>query len=125
MTVPKWLQGMFAPTLMLWFYALSFGIVSAMSSGGTLPGIADYVAEVALALILAAWVTADAQKRHRPLCYDFDSLVFFTWPVTVPVYLFRTRGVRALLTVLCFAGIWLVAMLAALVVIIMREFVLS
>jgi hypothetical protein len=65
---------------------------------------------------------ADAKKRKRQLCYDDGSFVFFAWPVVVPVYLFRTRGVRAFLTLLCFAGIWLVAMLVALVVFIVREF---
>jgi hypothetical protein len=67
-------------------------------------------------------VIADARKRGRRLCYDFDSFVFFIWPIIVPVYLFQTRGVRAFLTLLCFAGICVVAMLAASVVSIIRAF---
>ena len=116
---------MFAPTLMLWLYALAFGIASAISSDGRLPRSADYIARAALALIMASWVIADARKRQRPLCYDYDSFVFVAWPIVVPVYLFRTRGMRAFLTLLCFAGICLVAMLAALVVSIIRGFVFS
>ena len=115
---------MFAPTLMLWLYALAFGAASAMSSGGVLLGSADYVARAALSLIMASWVVADARKRQRPLCYDYDSFVFIAWPIVVPVYLFRTRGIRAFLTLLCFAGIWIVAILAVLVVSFIRGFVL-
>jgi hypothetical protein len=119
--MPKWLQGTFAPTLMLWLYALTSGIASAMHSDGTLPGSADYVARAALGLIMASWVHADAQKRQRRLCYDYDSFVFFAWPIVVPVYLFRTRGLRAFLTLLCFAGICLLAILAAAAVFMVQD----
>jgi len=64
-------------------------------------------------------------QTSRRLCYDYDSFVFFAWPVVVPVYLFQTRGARAFLTLLCFAGICVIAVLASSVVIIVREFVLS
>ena len=123
--MPKWLQGMFAPTLLLWLYAFAFGVASAMRPDGVLPPKAEYVARAALALIVSSWVIADAQKRERRVCYDYDSIVFFAWPVVVPIYLFRTRGLWAFLTLLCFAGIWSVAMLAGGVVFIIREFVFS
>ena len=79
---------------------------------------------VALPFIVASWVMADARKRGRQLCYDYDSFVYFMWPVIAPVYLFQTRGVRAFLTLLCFAGIWLIAALAAGMVFLVREFAL-
>lgn len=77
----------------------------------------------ALMLVMAAWVMADARKRGRRLCHDYDSFVFFAWPIVVPIYLFQTRGARAFLTLLCFIGICIFAMLAAAVVFIIREFV--
>lgn len=80
---------------------------------------------IALPLVMASWVLADAHKRGRRLCYDYDSFVFFAWPVVVPVYLFQTRGARAFITLACFAGIWLVAMLAALLIYVVRGFVSS
>ena len=123
--MPKWLQGVFALTLMLWLYAIAFAVASTAAPDGRLPLSAAYVSRLALSLILASWGIADAKKRRRQLCYDFDSFVFFALPIVVPIYLFRTRGVRAFLTLLCFAGIWLVAMLAALVVFIIRKFAFS
>ena len=108
---------------MLWVYALAFVLVSATAPDGELAMGADMASTVALPLIMAAWVTADAHRRGRRLCYDYDSFVFFAWPVVVPVYLFQTRGVRAFITLACFAGIWLAAMLAALLIHVVREFV--
>jgi hypothetical protein len=68
---------------------------------------------VALPVVLTSWVMADARKRGRRLDYDYDSFVYFAWPLLVPVYLFQTRGVRAFLTLLWFGGIWLCAAFVA------------
>ena len=123
--MPKWLQGMIAPTLALWFCMVAFGIASAASPDGAgLPPRADLVSRFAFPLVMASWVMADARKRGRRLLPDYDSFVFFAWPIVVPIYLFQTRGARAFLTLLCFVGVCAVAALAALVVFIMREFVL-
>jgi hypothetical protein len=122
--MPKWLQGMIAPTLTLWFCMVAFGIASAASPDGAgLPARADLASRFAFPLAIAAWVMADARKRGRRLCHDYDSFLFFAWPVMLPIYLFQTRGARAFLTLLCFIGICVIAMLAAAVVFIIREFV--
>ena len=108
---------------MLWFYALAFAVASAMSPDGELAKRADMASRIALSFVMASWVLADADKRGGRLCYDYDSFIFFAWPVVVPVYLFQTRGVRAFITLLWFAGLWLVAVLAALLIHVVREFV--
>ena len=115
--MPKPLQGVSTPTLMLWLCAVAIGVVGGAGPGSAmLSKRADVVSRVAFPLVIASWVTADARKRGRQLCYDFDSFVFFAWPVVVPVYLFQTRGLRAFITLLCFAGIWTVAAIVGLVV---------
>jgi len=111
---------MFAPTLMLWLYMLAFGAASGLSPGGRLTWRADYVSRAAFSLVMALWVIADARKRQRRLCYDYESFVFFFWPVVVPIYLFQTRGRRAFLTLSCFGGILLVATLLVFVIAIVR-----
>ena len=121
--MPKWLQGMTAPTLMLWLFAFACGIASAISPDGAgMPKRAELASSVALPLVVASWVMADARKRGRRLCHDYDSFVYFAWPIVVPVYLFQTRGVRAFLTLLCFAGIYLIAVLASVMVTLLRNF---
>jgi len=118
--MPNWLQQMFAPTLMLWVCILGWGITTAIDPDG-MSTRAEMAASVALSLVIASWVSADARKRGRRLCYDYDSFVYFAWPVVGPVYLFRTRGWRGLLTLLCFAGIWLVAVMVGAAVTLVRQ----
>src|ERR1043165_6839937 len=102
MLMPTWLQGMIGPTLTLWFSMVAFSIVSAASSGAArMPMRADLASHFVFPLVMASWVTADARKRGRRLCYDYESFVFFAWPIVVPIYLFQTRGARAFLTLLC------------------------
>src|SRR4051794_6769649 len=109
MLMKKLFEGTYAATVMLWVYALAFAIGTAVTAGGELPVRAAIASQVAMSLILGWWVEADARKRGRRLCYDYGSFVYFLWPVVVPVYLFRTRGLHAFITLLCFAGIWAVA----------------
>ena len=66
-----------------------------------------FLLQFAFTIILSSWVAADARGRGCSLCYDFDSFIFFAWPIALPCYLFQTRGLRAFLGLLCFAGLWL------------------
>jgi hypothetical protein len=111
-----------APAWLLWFYAIAYGVASALGpeDSPSMPKRAGLAAAVALPLVISLWVLADARKRDRCLCYDYGSFVYFAWFVIVPVYLFQTRGPKAFLTLLCCAGIWLAAMLAAVVVLVIR-----
>ncbi len=43
--------------------------------------------------------------------YDFDSFIFFLWPLAAPVYLFRTRGWRAFGPIGLFVALSIVAVL--------------
>ncbi len=119
--MPKWLKGMVAPTLMLWLFAIAFGVTHSVSSNGEISERANLASRFALPLVIAFWVTADARKRGRQLCYDYDSFVFLASPIIAPIYLFQTRGVRGFLTLLLFAAIWVIAILPAFVVSIVRE----
>jgi hypothetical protein len=119
--MPKWLQGMVLPTLLLWIHALAMGISSGVSGGGGLSWRVDVVSRVTLGLIMATWVYADAQKRNWPLCYDYGSFVFFAWPIVATVYLFRTRGAAAFLTILCFIGMSVSSTMLAAAIFTLRE----
>ncbi len=122
--MPKWLQGMVAPTALLWLCAIAHGVASAVSPGG-MPKQAGLASSVAVPLVVALWVVADARKRGCRLCYDYDSFVYFAWLIVVPVYLIQTRGVRALLTLVWFGGMWLAAMIIAGVAHLIREFTIQ
>ena len=46
-------------------------------------------------LLLMWWVYRDRHRRGYPVPFEFEAFVFFAWPLVVPYYLFRTRGIRA------------------------------
>jgi hypothetical protein len=48
-------------------------------------------------MLLAIWVRMDRRRRNVSLPFEFDTFVFFGWPVVVPYYLYRTRGGRGLI----------------------------
>ena len=77
---------------------------------GGLPEILVVLAGYLMPASIGLWVQADVQRRRRRMPYDFDSLVFALWPFVAPIYLFRTRGWRALGPI----GVFLVVALAAL-----------
>ncbi len=60
------------------------------------------LARYLFALVISNWVLADARKQQRRLCYDYDSFLFFVWPIVGLAYLFQTRGWRAFLTIFWF-----------------------
>ncbi len=113
--MPHWLPGIFVSTRMRWVFALASGLTAGGHPSPTSSAAIDFASRSAFPLILASWVMADARKRGRRLCYDYDSFVFFAWALVVPVYLFQTRGIRAFLTLLWFAGICLIAASGALI----------
>ena len=70
-----------------------------------LPAFAELVSQYLFAASIAVWVQRDVIRRRRWVPYDFDSFVFALWPFATPVYLFRTRGWRALGRITAFIGI--------------------
>ncbi|HKQ38664.1 MAG TPA: hypothetical protein VJ063_11345 [Verrucomicrobiae bacterium] len=117
--MPKWLEGNLGPTVALWLLAFVWGGLSAVpEEAGRRAGVP---ANFALSLIIASWVMADARKRGRALPYDFDNLLFFAWPVILPIYLLQTRKLRILLTLLFFIGVCLFAWAGAFLVALLSD----
>jgi hypothetical protein len=98
-------------TFALCLYAAVYSMAAGTTSNGLFGTLSDY----ALALTVCAWVLADARERRRALCYDFDSMMFFFWPVMAPIYLIQTRGWRGLIPMLVFLLIMAAAMGGALI----------
>ncbi len=101
--------------VLLWLLMIVSSAETACRAACEIPvsGFVDLAAKITFPVLLMSWVYADAESRHRKLCYDYDTFLFFAWPLVVPCYLFQTRGVRAFLTLLCFVGMYLVAALVA------------
>ena len=86
------------------------------------PAIAALVAGYLFNASIALWVYADAVRRGANVPYDFDSFVFFTWPITAPAYLLRSRGARGCGVIILFLLLLIISMLFEFVIE-SREFV--
>jgi hypothetical protein len=65
--------------------------------------------------VLGYWLQVDS-RRHAfewPFCRGI--FLNLLWVILIPYYLFKTRGVRAFLTLLIFGGMYVVSMLAGVV----------
>ena len=119
MKIPKWLDGNVGPTVALWLLAFVWGALGAIPEEAAQRAVV--AANFALPLIVASWVMADARKRGRALPYDFDNLLFFAWPLILPVYLLQTRKLRIFLTLLFFIGVCLFAWAGAFLIVLVND----
>ena len=101
----------------LYLVALWVAIYSALYEvvGIQPSGRAEFTFHIATGTFLAMWVRSDARARKCTPCFDFDTFVFFTCVVSVPGYLFATRGWRGLMIVLSIVGVFIVSMLFVIV----------
>jgi hypothetical protein len=110
---------MVLPTALLLAAVVADAAVRCMAPDGP-DGRTELLTRCLFPLVIAHWVLTDAQKRRLSLCYDFDSFLFFAYPVVGLAYLVRTRRWRAMLTLVWFLLIILVpnivvALIAALI----------
>jgi len=67
-----------------------------------MPAESALLASLCWSLMIAWWVSNDRLGRNLTVPYEFNAFVFFTWPVSVPYYLCKTRGPRGLFLVAAF-----------------------
>ena len=51
---------------------------------------------VAMCSIMTYWCVVDSRMRGSPIVHSLHWIIFFTWPIAVPIYLIRSRGLRGL-----------------------------
>ncbi|PKN95120.1 MAG: hypothetical protein CVU44_00100 [Chloroflexi bacterium HGW-Chloroflexi-6] len=76
-----------------------------------------YLYSISIASILALWVHYDSRSSGISLGMDQAMYIFFGWPITFPIYAFRSRGFRrGGLLLLAFLGITILAVIIAFVI---------
>ena len=104
-----------APLIYLWIFQMFSHTIDSVyatmgaeqSSGLTL------LSRFCLLWILGWWVLKDNQKYGMKFPYDFGLFLAAFWLVWLPYYLFKTRGIRAFITILSFIGIYILMALVA------------
>jgi hypothetical protein len=105
----KSFNGMRSATILLWIFHLISNAIYLPQTRTAGPSLYS----CALSLLICAWVMGDARKNQNKTCYDFDSFLFFAWPIVAPIYLFQTRRWRGVIPIFCFVAIWLIGSLVS------------
>lgn len=69
------------------------------------------------------WLLRDSRKRGVAWVYDTGFFLSIAWPVVMPYYLLKSRGLKGLLVVLGFVGAYLGAQLVGVVLRVLLGFV--
>lgn len=62
-----------------------------------MPEKAEVLGSLSWQLFVALWVYIDRRARHLSLPFEFNTFVFFAWPLVLPYYLYKSRGARGFL----------------------------
>jgi hypothetical protein len=57
--------------------------------------------------LIGYWLNKDNQRYKIAWVFDMGFFLYLAWPLIVPFYLFKTRGVKALRIIFGFIGIFL------------------
>jgi len=97
-------------TIMILIYVLCFFMGTRAVLGED--SLLELLSCLCMALLVTHFCITDSRIRQRPLASGLHWLIFFTWGISAPVYLFSTRGIKhlhwAVLGIVgCFAAILL------------------
>jgi hypothetical protein len=116
--MPKILSRVTSPTALLYLFVavtqLSSGFY--LSLGGEPPPAYLLLYSVGFLWIMGWWLQQDSRKRSVAWVLDMGLFLYIAWPIILPYYLVKTRGLRGLLYVLAFAGIYVGAFVIGVVV---------
>ena len=109
----KALNQISAPTVLL----CAFVIISQVANGLYLsseiepPPIFTFLRVLMFLWIIGWWLQRDSRKYNFNWVLDLGLFLYVAWPIIMPYYLLRTRGLKGFIPILVFSGIYLGAAL--------------
>ena len=110
----KLLSQIAAPTVLLYIFVVITQFVGGiyLASDAEPPGLFTLLYVVGFLWIIGWWLLSDSRKRGVRWVFDMGLFLYIAWPLILPVYLVKTRGVKGLLVILGFIGVYLGALVA-------------
>jgi len=102
-----------SPTAWLYIYLTIVQIVSGFYLAGSIKPPPSFALLYTFGLFwgISWWLLKDSRKRGVGWVLDMGLFLYIAWPLIVPYYLLKTRGVKGLLVILVFIGVYLMAAL--------------
>jgi hypothetical protein len=99
--------------LILFMFVTSIGQGAYAGLGIEPPGYFTLISHFGLLSLIGFWFIVDSRKHRVNWILDMGVCVYLAWPIVLPYYLFKTRGMKAFLTLFAFFAIYLTANIAA------------
>ena len=94
-----WLASGRGVLLLAWMFTATYALAFETRVGPGVNPLCEFAFAHGLAFCMTSWVLRDARECGLRPCYDYDMFLFSAWGLLAPVHLFRTRGLKALLTI--------------------------
>lgn len=103
-----------SPTALLYVFVVITQLASGVYLAGELEPPELFTLLYALGFLWAVgwWLRSDSRGRGVGWPLDTGLFLYIAWPVILPYYLLKTRGLKGLLVILLFAGVYVGALLA-------------
>jgi hypothetical protein len=66
-------------------------------------------------LLVAVWATKEPRQAEFSAPFEFGAFLYFAWPVVLPYYLTKTRGLEGIVLFLGFLALYFMPFLSGLV----------
>ena len=110
----KFLPQLSSPAALLYLYLIAAQVVAGiyLARQIELPPAFSLLYPLGLLWAVGWWLRRDSRARGVGWVFDMGLFLYIAWPVVMPYYLLKTRGVKGLLAILAFAGAYMGALLA-------------
>lgn len=77
-----------------------------LARGVEIPGLYTLIGRLTFFWLIGWWLLKDSRRHGFKWVYDIGFFLFVAWPLIMPYYLFKTRGIKALLTITIFLAVY-------------------
>ena len=105
----RFLSFIICPAGLLYLFLLVTQFIEGLylARGFEPPGLYRVLYPLAFLWLIGWFLQKDSSKHVFKGVCDLGFFLYLTWPLSLPYYLFRTRGIKALLMVLGFLAVYL------------------
>jgi hypothetical protein len=109
----KFLSQAGSPTALLYVFVIVTQLATGIYLAGEFepPPSFTLLYPLGLLWVMGWWLHRDSRERGVSWVYDMGLFLYIAWPLVLPYYLLKTRGVSGLFAILTFVGVYLGAAL--------------
>ena len=101
----------------LFFLSVAYSIVqvSLNSQAEVVSDASDTLWAILYSVLVAVWATKEPKQESFQAPFEFGAFLYFAWPIVLPYYLVKTRGIEGLVLFIGFVGMYAMPFVSGLV----------